>query len=105
MNLAIVRHLTNYYPFNSLWKNLQKRSARMVANRAQSTTTQQLKANVSNQHQRSPSLKGKHSHSLKEKSWSLLQVSYELNRNKKGWVNSTCTQSIFIYQNRGHSSK
>jgi hypothetical protein len=56
----------------------------MVANRAQSTTTQQLKANVSNQHQRSPSLKGKHSHSLKAKSWSLLQVSYELNSKKKG---------------------
>jgi hypothetical protein len=55
-----------------------------VANRAQSKETQQLKANESNQHQRNPSLKGKHSHSLKAKSWSLLQVSYELNNKKKG---------------------
>jgi hypothetical protein len=56
----------------------------MVSNHAQSTTTQQLKANVSNRHQRSPSLKGKCSHSLKAKLQSLLQVSYELNRKKKG---------------------
>ena len=56
----------------------------MFSNRAQSTTTQQLKEGKSNQHQRSPSLKGKRSHSLKEKLCSLLQVNYELNSKKGG---------------------
>jgi hypothetical protein len=55
----------------------------MFSNHALSRTTQQLKENVSNQHQHSPSLKGKRSHSLKEKSWSLLQVNYGLNNKKR----------------------
>jgi len=55
-----------------------------VANHAESTATQKLKAIESNQHQHSPSLKGKCSHSLKANSSSLLQVSYELNSKKGG---------------------
>jgi hypothetical protein len=54
MNLAIVRHLTNYYPFNSLWKLaktqcphggqscLVENNSTIKGKRIQSTSTQSI---------------------------------------------------------------